>query len=72
MDLARAVHLLALCCETEGRGIVRLPNVKGLDREVAGVASFATTFGKTFYYFYFIFFIFSKSAGNSGNLNLTY
>jgi hypothetical protein len=27
VDLVRAVHWLALCFETEGRGIVRLPHV---------------------------------------------
>ena len=56
MDLARAVHLLAPCCETEGRGIVRLPYVKGLDYEVAGVARLATIFGKHLFLIYIFLF----------------
>ena len=50
----------------EAKGIVRLPHVKWLGREVAGVVRLATTFGKLLLLVY-IFFTFSKSAGNSGN-----
>ena len=57
MDLARAVHLLAPFCETDGRRIVRLPCVKGLIVKLPELPDLPPFLEKLFIILYFFILV---------------